>query len=130
MTASSSLDCLSCGSSLDQRREHGVTIDYCPNCGGVWLDPGELEQLTGHSSHSHSHSHGHDRDVDIDIGEEEEFEDEEEFEAEEEEEGGILGAIAGALGGEEEDGEFEEGGEFEEEGEFEMEGEFEEEDEF
>jgi Zn-finger nucleic acid-binding protein len=124
MTATESLHCLSCGSTLDQRREHGVTIDYCPECGGVWLDPGELERLTGHSSHSHSHSHGHDRDVDVDIGEEEEFE------AEEEEEDGILGAIAGALGGEEEEGEFEEGGEFEEEEEFEMEGGFEEEDEF
>jgi Zn-finger nucleic acid-binding protein len=121
MTANRSLDCLSCGSTLDQRREHGVTIDYCPECGGVWLDPGELEALTGHSSHSHSHSHGHHGDVDVDLDEEEEFE-------EEEEEEGILGAIAGALGGEEEEGEFEEGG-FEEEGEFE-EGGFEEEDEF
>lgn len=23
----------------------GVTIDYCPNCRGVWLDRGELEKL-------------------------------------------------------------------------------------
>jgi len=115
MTANRSLNCLSCGATLHQRNEHGVTVDYCPECGGVWLDPGELEQLTGHSSHSHSHSHGH-SDIDID----DEFEDEEE----EEEEGGILGTIAGALGGEEEEGEFEEEGGFEEEEGFEEEDEF------
>ena len=97
MSASESLDCLTCGASLSQRTEHGVTIDYCPECGGVWLDPGELERLTGHSHHGHKH------DADIDI----------EAEEEEEEEGGILSTIAGALGGEE--GEFEEEEEFEEE---------------
>jgi Zn-finger nucleic acid-binding protein len=111
MTANRSLNCPACARSLDQRREHGVTVDYCPECGGVWLDPGELEQLTGHSSHSHSHSHS---DIDVDDA----FEEEED----EEEEGGILGSIAGALGGEEEEGEFE--GEFEEEGGFEEEDEF------
>jgi Zn-finger nucleic acid-binding protein len=115
MTANRSLHCLSCGATLHQRNEHGVTVDYCPECGGAWLDPGELEQLTGHSSHSHSHGHS---DIDIDDA----FEEEDEFEEDEEEEGGILGTIAGALGGEEEEGEFEEAG-FEEEG-------FEEEDEF
>lgn len=92
MTASKSLDCLPCETALDQRTEHGVTIDYCPNCGGVCLDPGELEQLTGHESHNHH------RDVDIDIEGEEKAEDE----------GGILGTIAGALGGEAEDGAFDE----------------------
>ena len=25
----------------------GVTIDLCPDCGSVLLDPGELEQLAG-----------------------------------------------------------------------------------
>lgn len=103
MTTGDNLHCLSCGDTLDQRREHGVTVDYCPSCGGVWLDPGELEQLTGHSSHHH-------KDRDIDIEEEDEFE-----EAEEAEEEGILGTIAGALGGGEAEGEFEEEG-FEEEG--------------
>ena len=110
MTERSSLDCLTCGSTLAQRDEHGVTVDYCPDCGGVWLDPGELEALTGHSSHSHSHGH-HDTDIDIEAEEEEE--------EVEEEEGGILSTIAGALGGEE--------GEFEEEEEFEVDAGFEEE---
>jgi len=101
MSANRTLDCPACEVTMDQRVEHGVTIDYCPDCGGVWLDPGELEQLTHRDSHSH-HS-----DIDIDI------EDEEEEVEEEEEEGGILGTIAGALGGDDE--EFEEEG-FEEEG--------------
>jgi len=99
---------LTCGTTLEQRKEHGIIIDHCPKCGGVWLDPGELEALTGHSSHS-----SHDRDIDVDIEGEEE--DEEEYE-EEEEEGGILSSIAGALGGDEEE-EYEEDG-FEEAEEF------------
>lgn len=24
---------------------HGIEIDYCPNCRGVWLDRGELDKL-------------------------------------------------------------------------------------
>jgi Zn-finger nucleic acid-binding protein len=115
MTASRSLDCPACETTLDQRDEHGVTVDYCPGCGGVWLDPGELEQLTGHDGHSHSHRHSRDLDVDVE-GEEED------------EEEGILGTIAGALGGGEGEEEFEGEGGFEEE--FEAEGGFEEEEEF
>ena len=26
---------------------HGVEIDYCFSCGGIWLDSGELEELIG-----------------------------------------------------------------------------------
>jgi Zn-finger nucleic acid-binding protein len=102
MASNRSLSCLECGAQMDQRVEHGVTVDYCPQCGGVWLDPGELESLTGQTHHGH---HSHDRDIDIDIGEEDE---------EEEEEGGLLGAVADALGGGEQEEGFEEEG-FEEE---------------
>jgi Zn-finger nucleic acid-binding protein len=24
---------------------HGIEIDYCPNCRGVWLDRGELDKI-------------------------------------------------------------------------------------
>ncbi|GGI20828.1 hypothetical protein GCM10008066_25980 [Oxalicibacterium faecigallinarum] len=24
---------------------HGIEIDYCPNCRGVWMDRGELDKL-------------------------------------------------------------------------------------
>jgi Zn-finger nucleic acid-binding protein len=27
---------------------HGVSIDVCSHCGGMWLDAGELEQLASH----------------------------------------------------------------------------------
>ncbi len=35
---------------LDERHSHGIEIDVCPKCGGVWLDRGELEKLAGSSS--------------------------------------------------------------------------------
>lgn len=34
------------GSVLTLATEQNVTIDVCPTCGGVWLDKGELEQLS------------------------------------------------------------------------------------
>ncbi len=34
------------GQPLEALELHGVEIDRCPKCGGVWLDPGELELLT------------------------------------------------------------------------------------
>ncbi len=33
------------GAPLVARTHHGVTIDVCPDCGGTWLDRGELELL-------------------------------------------------------------------------------------
>jgi hypothetical protein len=30
---------------MKQIKRHGITIDYCPKSGGVWLDKGELEKL-------------------------------------------------------------------------------------
>ncbi len=30
---------------LDERFSHGIEVDVCPNCKGVWLDRGELERL-------------------------------------------------------------------------------------
>lgn len=34
------------GGSLVERELHHVKLDVCENCGGVWLDKGELEQLS------------------------------------------------------------------------------------
>lgn len=34
------------GERLTQRELHGVTIDDCPECNGIWLDKGELESLS------------------------------------------------------------------------------------
>ena len=33
------------GAVFAERSHHGVTIDVCPQCGGVFLDRGELELL-------------------------------------------------------------------------------------
>jgi len=37
--------CPRCGTDLSERHEENVKIDECGDCGGVWLDKGELEQL-------------------------------------------------------------------------------------
>ena len=48
------MNCPKCGNPMREReRDIGegttreiVVIDVCPNCGGIWLDKGELEKLT------------------------------------------------------------------------------------
>ena len=45
--------CPKCGCDLLEREHHGVKIDECPECGGIWLDKGELElieEIDGKSS--------------------------------------------------------------------------------
>jgi hypothetical protein len=42
----SSMQCPRCDGSLQEMKIDEVTIDTCDKCGGVWLDSGELEQLT------------------------------------------------------------------------------------
>ena len=37
--------CPRCGVALEQQDHHGVSVDACTRCGGVWLDRGELEQI-------------------------------------------------------------------------------------
>ena len=37
--------CPRCGGQLEERSHHHVTIDVCPDCGGTWLDKGELAML-------------------------------------------------------------------------------------
>ena len=38
--------CPKCGAPLVVLQFRGVEIDKCSNCGGVWLDMGELEAIT------------------------------------------------------------------------------------
>ena len=33
------------GDRLATVQEHGVTVEECPTCGGMWLDRGELETV-------------------------------------------------------------------------------------
>jgi hypothetical protein len=42
----SSMKCPRCDGSLKESKFEEVFIDTCDKCGGVWLDSGELEQLT------------------------------------------------------------------------------------
>ena len=37
--------CPKCGCDLGEREHHGVKIDQCGECGGMWLDKGELEMI-------------------------------------------------------------------------------------
>ena len=40
------MHCPKCGSALDEIMFRGVRVDKCFACGGVWLDDGELEELS------------------------------------------------------------------------------------
>ena len=42
--------CPKCKSDLLVSDTHGVEIDYCPNCKGVWLDRGELDKIITRSN--------------------------------------------------------------------------------
>ena len=42
----SSMKCPRCDGSLMESTFEEVQIDTCEKCGGVWLDSGELQQLT------------------------------------------------------------------------------------
>ena len=37
--------CPRCGADLKEKHAEQVKIDECTECGGIWLDKGELEQL-------------------------------------------------------------------------------------
>jgi hypothetical protein len=42
----SSMQCPRCDGSVHESMFENVAIDTCDKCGGVWLDSGELDQLT------------------------------------------------------------------------------------
>jgi hypothetical protein len=37
--------CPKCGEPLKERSFQKILIDQCTGCGGIWLDPGELEDV-------------------------------------------------------------------------------------
>jgi hypothetical protein len=43
------MDCPACKNAMITLELADVEIDHCNNCGGIWLDAGELEILLGHS---------------------------------------------------------------------------------
>ena len=42
------MKCPKCGMDLQEISLHGVKVDQCAHCGGVFLDAGELDQLSKH----------------------------------------------------------------------------------
>jgi uncharacterized protein len=46
----SSMRCPRCDGNLKENTVESVNIDTCDKCGGIWLDSGELEQLTKRES--------------------------------------------------------------------------------
>ncbi len=45
------MKCPKDGYDLTSQGFHGVTVDTCPHCGGMWLDPGELDVISTHEDH-------------------------------------------------------------------------------
>lgn len=41
------MECPACGKALVSLEYESVEVDYCAACGGIWLNAGELELLTG-----------------------------------------------------------------------------------
>jgi hypothetical protein len=48
--STSAMECPRCHGALRESKVDDVSIDVCEKCGGVWLDSGELEQLTKRES--------------------------------------------------------------------------------
>ena len=46
----SSMRCPRCEGSLNETNLDDIAIDVCDKCGGVWLDVGELAQITQKAS--------------------------------------------------------------------------------
>lgn len=44
------MKCPKCGMDLQEIESHGVKVDQCAHCGGIFLDAGELEQIEKHDS--------------------------------------------------------------------------------
>ncbi len=44
--STTAMTCPRCCSALEGTKVEDVNIETCTKCGGVWLDSGELEQLT------------------------------------------------------------------------------------
>lgn len=42
------MKCPKCGMDLKEIEVHSVKVDQCANCGGVFLDAGEMEQIAKH----------------------------------------------------------------------------------
>jgi uncharacterized protein len=39
------MNCPRCNNELTEVTKHGIAIDNCTSCGGIWLDKGELAKI-------------------------------------------------------------------------------------
>jgi Zn-finger nucleic acid-binding protein len=39
------MNCPNCGTALEPAKRHGIDVEACPSCKGLWLDAKELDQL-------------------------------------------------------------------------------------
>lgn len=54
------MNCPACKQvALVMAERHGIEIDYCPQCRGVWLDRGELDKIIERASFPRAESAGH-----------------------------------------------------------------------
>lgn len=44
------MQCPICQAELRMSERHGIEIDYCPTCRGIWLDRGELDKIIERAS--------------------------------------------------------------------------------
>lgn len=44
------MKCPNCSETLLMSDKHGIEIDYCPSCRGIWLDRGELDKIIERSA--------------------------------------------------------------------------------
>jgi Zn-finger nucleic acid-binding protein len=42
------MNCPRCQNVMTEMERHAVLVDVCPNCGGIWLDKGELAKILSH----------------------------------------------------------------------------------
>jgi len=50
MITAMNLTCVKCTSVLDKSKVGDIEVDLCPDCGGLWLDAGEIERLNSAAS--------------------------------------------------------------------------------
>jgi uncharacterized protein len=48
------VNCPRCNTLMTEMERHNVLIDVCDNCGGVWLDKGELAKIITHMKETES----------------------------------------------------------------------------
>ncbi len=45
------MKCPKCGATLHTETLHGIQVDRCPDCHGIWLDHNEVATLMKHEDH-------------------------------------------------------------------------------